>query len=345
MMLLSIIVPVYNVEKYLVRCLASLLRQGLKESEYEIICVNDGSPDNSASILAEYEIKYPNLFKVITQENKGLGAARNTGMAVAQGEYITFVDSDDYVIDNAYRFIYDQFCRDKRPDVVVYDNQWIYTNGSTLIDPDAKPEGKVMFEGNGAEAYNQYPMVCVWSKFYKRSFLQQHNIWSKVVVCQDELFNFDVFQNQPYTLIVNCRIYRYEQGNETSIQRTANKKSILVHLEQLFDNITIMTDYLQAGNTVIAPAAKRNINNFLNVYHRKILKTYIPWSLWRHYRKKMDALPTFHAQLKGSCRVARTVGWLQEMSGRSYIIYSIVCFLRIFVFTKCIKPLMIKKAK
>ena len=94
-MKLSVIVPVYNVEKFLPRCLDSLLRQGLEVGEYEVICVNDGSPDNCAQILAEYEQKYPGIFKVITQENRGLGEARNTGMKVAQGEWITFVDSDD----------------------------------------------------------------------------------------------------------------------------------------------------------------------------------------------------------------------------------------------------------
>ncbi len=101
-MKLSVIVPAYNVEKFLPRCLDSLLRQGLEVGEYEVICVNDGSPDNCAQILAEYEQKYPGIFRVITQENRGLGEARNTGMKVAQGEYIAFVDSDDYVVDGGW---------------------------------------------------------------------------------------------------------------------------------------------------------------------------------------------------------------------------------------------------
>ena len=82
-MKLSVIVPVYNVEKFLPRCLDSLLRQGLEVGEYEVICVNDGSPDGSAAILAEYEKKHPEVFKVITQENRGSGAARNAGLKVA----------------------------------------------------------------------------------------------------------------------------------------------------------------------------------------------------------------------------------------------------------------------
>ena len=92
----SVIVPVYNVEKYLGECLDSVLRQTL--SDIEIICVNDGSTDGSASILAEYAARDPRI-KIITQPNGGLSAARNAGMDVASGEYIYFPDSDDYIAD------------------------------------------------------------------------------------------------------------------------------------------------------------------------------------------------------------------------------------------------------
>ena len=102
-MKLSVVVPVYNVEKFLPRCLDSLLRQGLEPGEWEVICVNDGSPDNCATILAEYEMKHPDVFKVITQENQGLGGARNVGTALAQGEFVTYLDSDDYLVDGGYR--------------------------------------------------------------------------------------------------------------------------------------------------------------------------------------------------------------------------------------------------
>ena len=110
-MKLSVIVPVYNVEKFLPRCLDSLLRQGLEVGEYEVICVNDGSPDGCGKILADYERKHPDLINVITQKNGGLSAARNTGMLRARGEYLVFIDSDDYVVDGAFRYLYDHFCQ------------------------------------------------------------------------------------------------------------------------------------------------------------------------------------------------------------------------------------------
>jgi len=93
--LVSLVVPVYKVEPYLRRCLDSLVAQDYRR--LEVIVVNDGSPDNCGAIIAEYEQRYPRLFRVITQENQGLGAARNAGIALARGEYLGFVDSDDWV--------------------------------------------------------------------------------------------------------------------------------------------------------------------------------------------------------------------------------------------------------
>ena len=98
-MKLSIIVPVYNVADYLQKCLDSLLAQDLPQNEYEIIVVNDGSTDNSGVIAKQYADKYANI-TLINQENQGLSGARNTGIKHAKGEYIQFVDSDDYLEKN-----------------------------------------------------------------------------------------------------------------------------------------------------------------------------------------------------------------------------------------------------
>ena len=98
MMKLSIIVPVYKVEKYLRRCLDSLLCQGFQENEYEIICVDDGSPDRCPQICDEYAKLHSNI-SVIHQKNAGIACARNTGIAAAKGEYVICIDSDDYLVD------------------------------------------------------------------------------------------------------------------------------------------------------------------------------------------------------------------------------------------------------
>ncbi len=107
---ISIIVPVYNVEKYLRQCMESLTGQTLEE--IEIIAVNDGSPDNSLSILKEYEKRYPEKVKVFSIENQGVGHARNYGFSKASGEYVLFVDSDDYMEDTACEILYEKAKRD-----------------------------------------------------------------------------------------------------------------------------------------------------------------------------------------------------------------------------------------
>lgn len=101
---LSIIVPLYNSEKYLPKCLDSLLAQDIPHEDYEIILVNDGSPDHSKDLADKYADQYPNI-SVLSQENKGTSGARNTGLRHASGEYVYFVDPDDYVLENSLKVI------------------------------------------------------------------------------------------------------------------------------------------------------------------------------------------------------------------------------------------------
>ena len=98
---LSFIIPLYNSSQWLSKCLYSVLNQDIPESEMEIICVNDGSPDNSADIAREIANEHPSII-VIDQENQGPSGARNTGMRHATGKYLCFVDPDDYVEPNVY---------------------------------------------------------------------------------------------------------------------------------------------------------------------------------------------------------------------------------------------------
>ena len=120
-MKLSIIVPIYGVEQYLRKCVDSLLAQDLQSSEYEIILVDDGGHDKCPQICDEYAAAYKNI-RVVHRENGGLSAARNSGIEVAQGEYIMFVDSDDYIEPNVLGVLMKQMKRDKL-DVLRYNYQ------------------------------------------------------------------------------------------------------------------------------------------------------------------------------------------------------------------------------
>lgn len=105
MVKISVVIPVYNTQNYLNECIDSVLNQSFKD--FEIICINDGSTDNSLSILSDYEVSDERI-KVISQQNRGLGASRNEGLKLAQGEYVLFLDSDDYLTPDALEKLYNQ---------------------------------------------------------------------------------------------------------------------------------------------------------------------------------------------------------------------------------------------
>ena len=127
-MKVSVIVPVYNVEKYLRKCLASLVNQDFED--YEIIIVNDGSPDNSQEIIDEYTKKYK-FIRSFTKENGGLSSARNYGIDKARGDYIAFVDSDDYVDVAFLKELYEAITKDGS-DIAVCEFSYVYPNGNMV---------------------------------------------------------------------------------------------------------------------------------------------------------------------------------------------------------------------
>lgn len=98
---LSLILPIYNVEPYLERCLRSILKQDIPKSDYEIICVNDGSPDNSSEVVISFQANYDNII-LVEQENQGVSMARNNGVEKSTGKYVLFVDPDDFVDVNSF---------------------------------------------------------------------------------------------------------------------------------------------------------------------------------------------------------------------------------------------------
>ncbi|WOD43428.1 glycosyltransferase [Hwangdonia lutea] len=118
---LSIIIPVYNVEKHISRCLDSLVNQDIDKSEYEVIIVSDGSKDNSVSIAERYCELHTNFF-IYQQENQGVGAARNKGLSLAIGEYIYFLDPDDYIADHVLKTIMDTALK-FNPEVLTFNSQ------------------------------------------------------------------------------------------------------------------------------------------------------------------------------------------------------------------------------
>lgn len=151
----SVIVPVYNVEEYLAPCLDSLVKQTLQD--IEIIVVNDGSPDNSQEIIDRYVKKYPNLVKAMIKENGGQASARNMALEIAKGEYVNFVDSDDWVKIDMYENMYKK-AKEEDADIVVCNTTDYYKDYAVYHKP-AEFTNKL----------KQTPSPC--NKLFKRSFI------------------------------------------------------------------------------------------------------------------------------------------------------------------------------
>lgn len=172
---LSIIVPVYNVEKWLERCLLSIYSQGLAETEFEVVAVNDGSTDNSVDILKKYETTRSNL-RTISQNNGGLSAARNTGLRAATGKYVWFVDSDDWIESGSIREVLD-FAERKDLDVVCFGLQLVFENSSKSVYAfPAAANHKRIFDGRNF-TLNVFLPPAAWAAIHKRGFLIGNDIW------------------------------------------------------------------------------------------------------------------------------------------------------------------------
>lgn len=158
----SVIVPVYNVEKYLDECLSSLVNQTL--SDLEIIVVNDGTKDNSQSIIDHYVKQYPNKVISLIKENGGLGDARNYGIPYAKGEYIGFVDSDDIVHLEMYEKMFNK-ARLENSDLVLCDLEYFYETSSEKM----VKEGLVQIENMDVNKTVFLSPLFAWNKLYRRS--------------------------------------------------------------------------------------------------------------------------------------------------------------------------------
>lgn len=175
MIAITLIVPVYNVEKYLVRCLDSCLHQDLDEDEYEIIAVNDGSCDGSLKILKEYANRHRNIV-LIDKPNGGLSSARNAGLERARGKFIWFVDSDDWIAENCLKAVCCMF-DNNNIDMLTFNTYY-----ATDIGYNEQVVKRNMVDGqilDGAQLYNQgfiYPFTGVPFYIYRSSFLRKHNL-------------------------------------------------------------------------------------------------------------------------------------------------------------------------
>ena len=203
-MLLSIIVPIYNAELYLEKCLSSLLCQGLKEDDYEIILINDGSTDSSPILCQQFIASHSNI-RMVSQTNKGLGEARNTGLQEACGDYLCFVDSDDWLMEGGLSGVV-RYC-DGQKDLIRFYSNVVFDNTHIIKKAD---EGSVVFKGSGLDFILRYGFdsFC-WNYLYRRSFLLDNRIFFDPVLCEDFRFIAHILLDDPKIISTSHRIYEH----------------------------------------------------------------------------------------------------------------------------------------
>ena len=213
--MVSIIVPVYNVEKYVERCVESILAQSY--SEFELLLVDDGSTDQSGAICERLKAKDKRI-RVIHQNNRGLSAARNRGLAEATGEYITYIDSDDYV-DISYLETLYQNAIQYQADVSVCSFRLVRENKKK--NEKIKGNGKVRLHSgrDAAEeivAHNKRSMITAWGKLYHRS-LKELLIYPEGRLHEDEFVTYKVLYEARQVVEADVPLYNYYQRGNSII--------------------------------------------------------------------------------------------------------------------------------
>ena len=231
----SIIIPVWNAEKYISKCLDSLINQTLKD--IEIICVNDGSTDNSLNVLKEYSRKDPRI-KIINQQNQGQSVARNNAMDVAQGEFIGFCDNDDWVSKNYFEDLY-KSAIDNKADIAATPNVF-------YVDPVTN---KITKKNTGIESREQFisdrgKVVITtglqWNKIYKADFLKRNNIRCTTirVAAEDNYFTVQAMMYcHKISVETKAEYYFYRRTNATSNLTKTKKDFCVVDLYKSIDKL------------------------------------------------------------------------------------------------------------
>ena len=220
----SVIVPVYNVEKYITRCLTSLINQTL--DDLEIILVNDGSQDNSEQIIRQFKRKHNNIIYV-TKENGGLSSARNFGLIYATGEYVAFLDSDDYADRTTYQKMYEK-AKATNSDYVECDFIWQYPDRQKMDTGYRYKDKKEMFEK---------ARVVAWNKLIKRDIIINNKLEFPVGLYYEDVEFF--YKLLPYVnsfaFVEEPLIYYVQREDSIVNKQGAKTKQIFTVLDNVIE--------------------------------------------------------------------------------------------------------------
>ncbi len=303
--LVSVLVPIYNIEKYLPRCLDSLINQTL--TDIEIVCVNDGSKDSSLSILEEYKKKDSRIV-IVDKPNGGLPSARNAGLDAAKGEYVGFVDGDDFVNPDMFEVLYNRAVREDADIVVCGANpvpldsdtpQWL----KDALSPSynvlrGKDCVSALFEVRGAQPF-------LWRNLVRREFIEKHGfrLDENIVVGEDTAFQFKLFPAAKKLVTISDKLYNYEHSRPESIMNSVKFKDYSVRLERHV-------------NMICSIAKNWRENDFFN---KKTAKYFFEWAIDFIYWDLIRVSASDKARIASAfCRAMVEYGYYANMSNLEY---------------------------
>ncbi len=237
---ISVVLPIYNVEKYIKKCMESIFFQTFKD--FEVICIDDCGTDNSIKITQEF-VKKDSRFKIIKHEkNLGLSAARNTGIDNATGEYIIFIDSDDWIEANLFEKVYTAFKQNQIDSV--WFNAFIHKVDSTYFLTDELKEDRIIhLNSDNITNFSSY----TWNKAFKLSALKNLNIkFPQGLYFEDAEFYFKIFSNISEIYLIAQPLYHY-QLRENSI--VTSRDNVEKKLEDLFQITVNLYKYFLSNGT------------------------------------------------------------------------------------------------
>ncbi len=217
---LSIVVPLYNTEEYIARCLDSLLNQDIPDDKYEIIVINDGSKDNGKQIVEKYANQYAQI-KLFDQPNKGLSITRNRGLELAQGQYVYFIDSDDFVSPNSLLRIIEYM---KKHDLDIFGFGIIPTTGSSLPASnfgDSTFNNLAIYEGPAYINNFNFRNEAVWYIINKKFLNTINLVFTKGYMLADGIFTAEIIYNARRISSIQSNIYGYFQRSESALNTSS----------------------------------------------------------------------------------------------------------------------------
>lgn len=266
--LISVIVTIYNIERYIEKCIISIINQTYKN--IEIILVDDGSKDKSANICDEYE-KKDRRIKVIHKENGGHSDARNTGLDMATGEYYMFVDGDDYIKEDMIERMYDELVKSST-DMVICEFQYVDEDGNYIEQEINKQPPKVILDEKIFwDTYMTYGIMVVWCKLFKKKCFENVR-FPRGQLHEDEAVMHRLIGNCNEICYINERLYFYVQRNGSTMNKKISIDN-LCYINTVYERINYLI-----GKKIYIPIGDINYSGIIKIHdyyveNRKMIKT------------------------------------------------------------------------